>query len=83
MRARFEALRVPLLGWSFEDDAIITRPAIEDLHRFYRHAPVERRHVAPKDLGRPRIGHFGYFLPESGGDLWPETIAWLRARVRR
>ena len=81
MRARYDALRVPIMGWSFEDDAIITKPAVDDLHGFYRHAAVERRHVAPRERGRERIGHFGYFLPPSRADLWAETIAWLRARV--
>ena len=81
MRARYDALRVPILGWSFEDDAIITKPAVDDLHGFYRHAAVERRHVAPRERGRERLGHFGYFLPPSRADLWAETIAWLRARV--
>lgn len=82
MRERFDALRVPVLAWSFEDDAIITKRAVDDLSGFYRHARVERRHVAPEELGRSRIGHFGYFMPESGGDLWPGTIAWLRERIR-
>jgi predicted alpha/beta hydrolase len=79
MRARYDAIRVPILGWSFEDDSIITKPAVDDLHGFYRNAPVERRHVAPKDIGRARIGHFGFFLPASRDDLWAGTIAWLRA----
>ena len=81
MRRRFDAVTAPVLGYSFEDDAIITKPAIDELHRFYRHALVERRHVAPADAGRGRIGHFGYFLPESRGNLWRDTLAWLRAKA--
>ena len=78
MRGRFDAVRAPVLGFSFEDDAIITKPAVDQLHGFYRHARVERRHLAPGDAGRRRIGHFGYFQPESRDNLWRDTVAWLR-----
>lgn len=81
MRARYDAIRVPILGWSFEDDAIITKPAVDDLHGFYRNAPVERRHVAPGERGCARIGHFGFFQGTVGAGLWAETISWLRAKV--
>ena len=78
MRGRFDAVRAPVLGYSFEDDAIITKPAVDQLHGFYRNARVERRHLAPADAGRRRIGHFGYFQPESRDNLWRDTVAWLR-----
>lgn len=81
MRGRFDAVRAPVLGFSFEDDAIITKPAVDQLHGFYRHARVERRHLAPGDAGRRRIGHFGYFQPESRDNLWRDTLAWLKERA--
>ncbi len=81
MRGRFDAVRAPVLGYSFEDDAIITKPAVDQLHGFYRHARVERRHLAPADAGRRRIGHFGYFQPESRDNLWRDTLAWLKERA--
>lgn len=79
MRHRFDAVGAPVLGFSFEDDAIITRPAVDQLHGFYRNARVERRHLAPGDAGRGRIGHFGYFLPASRDNLWRDTLDWLRS----
>lgn len=81
MRGRFDAVRAPVLGFSFEDDAIITKPAVDQLHGFYRNARVERRHLAPADAGRRRIGHFGYFQPESRDNLWRDTLAWLKERA--
>ena len=81
MRGRFDAVRAPVLGYSFEDDAIITKPAVDQLHGFYRNARVERRHLAPADAGRRRIGHFGYFQPESRDNLWRDTLAWLKGRA--
>jgi predicted alpha/beta hydrolase len=74
-------VKTPILGYSFEDDDIITRPAVDQLHGFYRAAQLERRHVRPADCARTRIGHVGYFLPASRGNLWKETLDWLRAKV--
>jgi predicted alpha/beta hydrolase len=78
-REAFQRVRAPILAWSFEDDAIVTRKAIDSLHGFYRDAPVERRHVVP--VGK-RMGHFGFFAPSSLEGAWRETLAWLRERVR-
>ncbi len=81
MRRRFDAVRAPVLGLSFEDDAIITREAVDALHGFYRHARVERRHLVPTQAGRARIGHFGYFHADSRDTLWRDSLAWLRERA--
>ena len=80
-RRRYEQVTAPVLGFSFEDDLMLTRRSIDELHGFYRNARVERRHVAPAGAGRRRIGHMGYFLPESRDNLWRDTLAWLRERV--
>lgn len=81
MRARFDAVRAPILGWSFEDDPLITRVAVDELHGFYRRARVERRHVSLPAGGRARIGHFGFFARASRESLWRESLGWLRAQV--
>lgn len=78
-REAFGRVRAPILGYSFEDDDLITRPAIDNLHAFYRNAPVERRHVVPRDGAR--IGHFGFFSERSRDTLWADTLEWLRARA--
>ena len=77
-RAAFDRVKAPILGYSFEDDDLITRPAIDHLHGFYRNAAVERRHVRPQ--GR-RIGHFGYFSERSRDTLWQDSLEWLRGRA--
>ncbi len=81
MRRRFDSVTAPVLGFSFADDPMLTRRAIDVLHGYYRFAQVERRHVAPGDAGRRRIGHVGYFLPESRDNLWRETLEWLRGKA--
>jgi predicted alpha/beta hydrolase len=71
----------PILAYSVEDDALITRRAVDALHAAFRGAPVERRHVSPRELGVERIGHFGFFSEASEKSLWSDALAWLRARA--
>jgi len=79
-RAAFERVRCPILSWSFEDDAMLPRRAIESLNGFYRNARIEHRHATPGEVRAARVGHFGYFS-ERQGVLWSESLAWLRAAL--
>jgi predicted alpha/beta hydrolase len=81
-RAGFERVTAPIRSYSFEDDEIVTRPAIESLNGFYRKARVNHRHVAPADIGARSIGHFGFFSEHSRDTLWRESLDWLRGAVR-
>lgn len=68
----YEALRVPLLAWSFEDDLYAPRVAVESLLAHYTGATIDHRHVEPRG-----IKHFGFFRRAVGGALWDETLEWL------
>lgn len=80
-RASFDRVKAPIVGYSFEDDPLITKLAIDNLHGFYRNAVVERRHVRPAEIGARRIGHFGFFAEDSRDTLWKESLSWLQARA--
>jgi predicted alpha/beta hydrolase len=80
-RAAFDRVRIPIRSYSFEDDDIVTRRAIDHLSAFYRAAAVERRHVHPRDVGAERLGHFGFFAEKSRDTLWRESLDWLRATL--
>ena len=77
-RESFERVRTPILSWSFADDPIIPREAVESLLRFYRNAPVERRHVDPRAEGAPHVGHFGFFSGRSRAAYWRPSLDWLQ-----
>ncbi|QJR09703.1 hypothetical protein DSM104443_00753 [Usitatibacter rugosus] len=81
-REAFLRVKAPLLGYSFEDDELITKPAIDNLHGLYANAALERRHLRPSDVARLAVGHFGYFSERSRDTLWQDTLAWLRTKVR-
>lgn len=76
----FGKITCPILSFSFEDDKLLSRKAIEALHRFYTNAQsLERRHVNPVERGLRKIGHFGFFHPETQrSGLWDEVVSWLK-----
>lgn len=77
-RAAFDRVRCPILSWSFEDDVMLTRRAIESLNGFFRRARLEHRHVVPAEIGLDRVGHVGFFSERSRDALWTASLAWLR-----
>jgi predicted alpha/beta hydrolase len=80
-RDAYRRFAAPMLSYSFEDDPMITRAAVDDLVRHLASSRVTRRHVAPGEMGARRIGHFGYFAEASRDTLWRESLAWLRETV--
>ena len=82
-RRRMAEFSAPILRYSFADDEMITERAIDSLHSFYRGSRVERRHLAPAEIGEERIGHFGFFYPRSRDKLWAPVLEWLLGSLRR
>ena len=79
-REAYRRLGAPMLSFSFEDDPMITRQAVDALNAFYTASAITRRHVAPGEVGARRLGHFGYFAESSRDTLWSESLAWLRGQ---
>ena len=79
-RAAYGRFKAPILSYSFEDDSLITREAVDSLNRFYSASAVTRRHLSPAEVGARRLGHFGYFAESSRDTLWSESLAWLRGQ---
>lgn len=81
LRPGFQRLRCPLLAYSFTDDVYAPRPAVEGLLDLYSEADVFHRHLSPRDVGVPAIGHFGFFRDQFRETLWRDSVAWLRKKV--
>lgn len=67
----------PLRWMSFTDDPIAPLAAVEALAPYYPNAAVERRHIAPADLGVDAVGHFGFFRKSMPRAAWDEIAGWL------
>jgi len=77
LRAQYAALELPMLSLAFTDDEFMSRRNTESLHSFYSGARPELRRIAPKDIGEPRIGHFGFFRSRFQTSLWPQVSQFL------
>lgn len=76
------SLAIPLRSYAFTDDAFFGPVAAVDvLLGWHRSALVERRVVAPADLGRTRIGHFGWLKEGFEDTLWTEMADFLLSAV--
>jgi predicted alpha/beta hydrolase len=69
-RARYAAVRSPLVSLSFTDDEFMSAENTASLHGFYTGAPQVRKRISPADIGVRRIGHFGFFRPHFAESLW-------------
>jgi len=80
-RRGYERFAKPFLAYSFEDDDYAPRAAVESLLDAYREARVDHRHVTPREVGAPAIGHFGFFRERFRETLWRESASWLSAQA--
>ena len=77
LREHFEQFRGSILAYSFDDDSMAPRAAVESLMSFYSNTEVEMRYVRPADVGVARIGHFGFFSEKFKDTLWLDSLEWL------
>lgn len=80
-RDAYASAEYDVLGLSFPDDELLLEAGSKMLHAAYCR-PVDYRVVAPASVGLDRIGHFGFFRPQSEATLWPLVSQWLAARCQ-
>lgn len=73
-RARYAAVRFPMVSLSVTDDEMMTLHGTQSLLRLYANAPKQHERIAPDDHGLARIGHLGWFHPRFESTLWP--LSW-------
>lgn len=69
----------PIRSYSFSDDTFAPPRAVEALLGFYTGAAIERRALAPLDLGVEAVGHWGFFRERFREPLWTEAASWIRS----
>lgn len=77
--ARFSRFDKPLLVYSFTDDDFAPEPAVGRLMDLLPSASVTHLRVAPRDIDRRSIGHFGFFRAALREALWGGAGRFLAA----
>jgi predicted alpha/beta hydrolase len=81
-KSAYREWSAPILSYSFDDDAMITRAAVDSLESFYARAPLTRRHVVPAEVGEKAHRPLRLFLERSKPTLWKESLDWLRQSLQ-
>jgi len=74
---QYPTLTMPVLAYSFSDDRIAPRTAVEALLKHYPNCDIEHVHMSPEEAGQPHIGHFGFFRQAARDSMWVEVAGWL------
>jgi predicted alpha/beta hydrolase len=79
---RCAMLQLPALVVSISDDAFATPAGTSRLLSYYpRLGPLQHAVFSPGDAGARRLGHFGFFRPQTGRALWPRLLALLEPQA--
>lgn len=76
-REAYASADYPVLALSFADDELLLEQGSRLLHDAYRKRAVDYRVIEAAQHGLSRIGHFGFFKPQSEAVLWPLVGHWL------
>ena len=79
MVGRLDAFRADALVVSITDDPFATAEATARMAALFRHCRIDERHVDPRGLGLPAVGHFGFFRSRMRETLWPIVGDFLAA----
>lgn len=80
-RAAYASASFPVLGLTFADDEMLLEAGSRLLHTAYSKHPPDYRVIEPAEFDLKRIGHFGFFKPQSEAALWPLVTKWMEERV--
>lgn len=71
------AFRGPVLSLSFSDDSYAPLDFSAWVDGLLPAAELEVRHLQPRQVGLPSIGHFGFFRRSGRTDLWPMALVFF------
>ena len=75
--SHYDKVRCPTLALSIADDVFAPAKAGRRLLGSYPKISVIQEVVTASDLGRRRLGHFGFLRPGTGEYFWKRISAWI------
>ncbi len=81
-REAYASADYPVLALTFADDELLLEEGSRMLHDAYLKEEVDYRVIVAAEHGHKRIGHFGFFKPQSQPTLWPMVSGWLDSQLQ-
>lgn len=78
LEARMAGLRAEILAVADERDPFATLSATKRLLDYFPHSERQFVRIRPRNLGLPKLGHFGFFHDRFRESLWPQSLHWLQ-----
>ena len=72
----FEKIKVPILCYSFSNDAFAPRKTVDWMAHQYKNAKVKRIHYQSEN-GEREVKHFGFFKSDFQEPFWEQTLKWI------
>ena len=76
-REAYAGAEFPVLALTFADDEILLETGSLMIHAAYTKRAPDYRLIYPAQFGLKRVGHFGFFKPQSEAALWPLVTKWI------
>jgi len=73
----YRKLQVPLLAFSFSDDWRSQQNGVKALLQHFSSACVSWYHIHPKQIGKRKVNHSGFFKMTSEKTLWQPVLNWI------
>ena len=82
-REAYASAEFPVLALTFADDEMLLEEGSRMMHAAYTKRAPDYRLIDPAQFGLKRIGHFGFFKPQSESALWPLVTQWIEEQRMR
>ncbi len=76
-REAYASAEFPVLALTSSDDEMLLEAGSLMMHAAYTKRAPDYRLLDPAQFGLKRIGHFGFFKPQSEAALWPLVTKWI------
>lgn len=77
-KATYNAITVPLLALSFDNDFFAAPSTVDAFASNYKNATIQRKHICSSDINNQTVNHFCFFKKQNQATLWELAIQFIQ-----
>jgi predicted alpha/beta hydrolase len=74
----YDAIKVPFLALSFDNDFFATPSTVDALFSNYKNASITRKHIRSSDIDNQAVNHFCFFKKQNRATLWELALQFIQ-----